>query len=81
VGTAALYSDPAVSGGVPGSHFEPFAAADTDADGEVTLEELDAVPFEGGDRATLGAWFYGKTAAELVSVDGTRCIPGKFIED
>lgn len=81
VGTAALYSDPAVSGGAVGSHFEPFAAADSNADGELTLEELDAVPLEGGERRTLGAWFYEKTAAELVSVDGERCIPGRFVED
>jgi hypothetical protein len=79
--TAALFSDPALTGGVVEPRFDRFAAADADADGEVTLDELDAVPFEGGETGTLGGWFYKKTAVELVSVGGTRCIPGKFIED
>ncbi len=79
--TARLYSDPALSGGAPGSTFDLFAAADADGDGEVTLEELDAVPFEGGERSTLGGWFYQKTLAELVSAGEQTCIPGKFIED
>jgi hypothetical protein len=80
VGTAALFSDPALSAGAPGSHFDPFAAADADADGEVTLDELDAIPLEAGNR-TLGAWFYEKTVPELVTVGGQRCMPGIFIED
>jgi hypothetical protein len=81
VNTARLYSDPALTAGVPGAIFEPFARADADGDGEVTLEELDAVPFEGGERPTLGGWFYQKTLAELVSVGGRTCTPGRFIED
>jgi hypothetical protein len=81
VGTARVFSDPALSGGVPGSFFDRFAAADANDDGEVTLEELDAVPFEGGERPTLGGWFYQKTLAELVSVGERTCLPGRFTEE
>lgn len=77
-----LFVDPAVAGGAPGSHFDPFAAADVDADGDVTLEELDAVRLDGDDRfPTLGARLYRKTAVELLGVDGVTCLAGKFMED
>jgi hypothetical protein len=79
--TSALFSDPVLSGGAAGSHFEPFAAADADADGEVTLDELDAVPLEAGGRNTFGAWFYEHTVPELVTIGGKRCMPGRFQED
>jgi hypothetical protein len=89
VGTAALFSDPTLSGGASGSHFDLFAAADANADDEITLEELDQVtpaelegiPRESGEPWTFGSWFYRKTAVELVSVNGNPCTPGRFIED
>jgi hypothetical protein len=82
LGIAELYSDAAIAGGETGPRFEPFAAADTDQDGEVTLEELDAVPLADDPRfPTLGARFYRKTAPGIVSVGGVHCEPGKFIED
>jgi hypothetical protein len=82
LGIAELFSDAAIAGGATGPRFEPFAAADADRDGEVTLEELDAVPLDGDPRfPTLGARFYRKTAPEIVSVGGVHCRPGKFIEE
>jgi hypothetical protein len=89
VSTAALFSDPTLSGGIAGSHFDAFAAADTDADGEITLEELDQLTpaeLEGslnemGEPWTFGSWFYLRTAPGLVSVNGNPCMPGRFIED
>jgi hypothetical protein len=86
VRTADLFSDPSLADGVPGSHFDQFAAADANADDEITLEELDTVPLEGvpdggGGPWNFGKWFYRKTVPELLSVNGIPCSPGRFIED
>jgi hypothetical protein len=89
VSTRALFSDPTLSGGVPGSHFDAFSAADADADGEITLEELDQLTpaelegslSETGEPWTFGSWFYRRTAPGLVSVNGNPCMPGRFTED
>jgi hypothetical protein len=91
VRTADLFSDPVLARGVSGSHFDLFAAADANADDEITLEELDAVPLdaapqdplpnEGGGSWTFGKWFYRRTAAELFSINDIPCKPGRFMED
>jgi hypothetical protein len=83
VRTASLFDDPEGSAGSPVARFGPFAAADADADGVVTLEELDAVPvaLSEGNFATLGARLYRKTARELIEPGGVPCMPGIFTED
>ncbi len=82
VRTAALFDDLEAPAGSPASRFEPYAAADADADGEVTLEELDAVPVAGNVRfPTLGARLYQKTVAELFTIRDVTCVPAKFTEE
>ena len=66
------------------SSFEPFAAADADLDGTVTLEELDAVPLPNDPQyPTLGLRLYRKTARELPIVEGGQmpCKVGPFTEE
>jgi hypothetical protein len=80
VRTASLFDDPAAPAGSPVARFGPFAAADADADGVVTLEELDAVPVAGSSE-TLGERLYRKTARALIQPGGLPCMPGTFTED
>jgi hypothetical protein len=48
--------------------FDPFAAADADADGSITLEELDAVPAAGGIVSPVEGETPPETLADVVYV-------------
>ena len=81
VRTASLFDDPESPTGSPVARFAPYGAADADADGVVTLEELDAVPVAAGARETLAARVYRKTVREFIELGGVRCMPGTFTEE
>jgi hypothetical protein len=50
--------------------FEPYAAADVDADGAITLDELAAVPLVDGPFASLGARLYFGLVPNLPTLGG-----------
>jgi hypothetical protein len=54
--------------------FEPYAAADTDSDGVITLDELAAVPLVEGPFASLGARLYFGLVPSLPTLgEGGSC--------
>lgn len=81
--TLSFFDDPSSSPEAPAALFEPYAIADANTDGVVTLEELDAVPLDGDPRyPTLGARLYQKTAWELLGAGNVEvCHAGRLIDD
>lgn len=79
--TSALFDEPNDTSGTATSAFEPYASADVDGDGEITLGELESVTFPNDpEYPTLGARLYRKTVPELIRVGDTNsCIPGDFL--
>lgn len=80
VRTSALFDEPSDASGAVTSAFDPFAAADGDGDGEITLGELESVTFPNDPvYPTLGARLYRQTVPLLIHVgDRGSCPPGSF---
>jgi hypothetical protein len=60
--------------------FDPFAAADQDDDGEITLAELDQARSESGQRS-LAAELYLERVPELLRFEQQRCFVAPLEEE
>jgi hypothetical protein len=77
-----LFRDPLDDTGTT-LRFEPYAMADTNADGDVTLEELNAVPAgeDGASTNTLAERLYLELVPQLVRVGDRTCFDGPVFAD